>query len=76
MKVTTDETHLYFTLETNDYIFGRADAFLDDFRRDVPKKARDYDAKHKRWKVLRLYETEFHELREYHFAVRVMTQAA
>jgi len=62
------ETHLSFSFGRNDWHFGRAEAFLEEFRRDVPRPARKYDGEAKCWRILRLYEGQFYELKEKHFA--------
>lgn len=75
MKIELTETHLSFRFESIDYAFGAADAFLEGFKRDVPKKGRSYDSETRTWTILRLWESDFQRLCEEHFAGRLARAA-
>ena len=75
MKIEVTETHLSFRFDAVNYAFGAADAFLEEFKRNVPAKGRSYDRETKTWTILRLWESDFYQLYENHFAGRLARAA-
>ena len=75
MKIEVTETHLSFRFDAIDYAFGAADAFLEEFKCNVPTKGRSYDKETKTWTILRLWESYFDQLYEDHFAGRLARAA-